>query len=60
MQEWEVINQTKSEIEDIKNFYKSREEAIKFYNDCFKIVSKAACDSKHRKGLKILAIKQII
>ena len=40
-----------SEIENITKFYKS------LY---FKMVNKAAFTSKHRKGLKILTIKQML
>ena len=35
-------------------------EVIKFYNDYFKIVNKAAYNAKHGEGLKILTIKQIL
>ena len=35
-----------SEIENITKFYKSREEVIKFNNDYFKMVNKAAYDAK--------------
>ena len=47
-----------SEIENITKFYKSPEKVIKFYNDYFKMVHKAAYDLKHGKGLKILTPKQ--
>ena len=40
-----------SEIEYITKFYKSREKVIKFYNDYFKMVHKAAYDVIG-KGLK--------
>ena len=46
-------NRRLSEIENIANFYKLREEVIKCYNDSFKMVHKAAYDPKHEKGLKI-------
>ena len=41
-------------------FYKSQEEVIKFYKDYFKMVYKAAYDSKHIKGPKILTPKQMV
>ena len=41
-----------SEMENITKFYKSREEVIKSYNDYFKMVHKAAYDSKHGKDSK--------
>ena len=31
-----------------------------FYNHYFLVVHKAAYDSKHRKGLKILTLKQML
>ena len=46
-----------SEIENVMKFYNSREEAIKFYNDYFKMAHKAAYDSKYKKGLIILTLK---
>ena len=48
-----------SELEKISKFQKSQEEIIKFFDDYFKIVHKAAYDSKHKKGLKILTHKQM-
>ena len=53
-------NKQLSEIENITKFYKSREEFINFYNDYFKMAHKAAYDSKHCKGLKILTPKQML
>ena len=53
-------NKQLSEIENITKFYKSREEFINFYNDYFKMTHKAAYDSKHCKGLKILTPKQML
>ena len=38
-------------------FYKSQEEAIKFYNDYFKMAHKTAYDSKYKKGLIIVTLK---
>ena len=49
----------KSEIKNITNFYKSREEIIKFYNYYFKMVHKAAYDRKLGKSLKILSINHM-
>ena len=49
-----------SEIENIRKFYKSREEVIKFYNEYFKMIHKAANDSKCGKGFKILTLKQML
>ena len=42
------------------NYYKLRQEVIKFNNDYFKMVHEAAQDSKHGKGLNILTLKQIL
>ena len=53
-------NKQLSEIENITNFYKLRQEVIKFYNDYFKVVHKAIYDEKHGKDLKILSPKQIL
>ena len=53
-------NKLLSEIENMTNFYKSREEVIKFYNDYFKMVHRAAYNSKHVKGLKTLHLKQLL
>ena len=53
-------NKLLSEIENMISFYKSREEVIKFYNDYFKMVHKAAYNSKHGKGLKTLHLKQLL
>ena len=50
-------NKQLSEIENITKFYKSREEVIKFYNDYFKMVYKAANDSKHGEALKTFSPK---
>ena len=43
-------NKQLSEIENITNFYKSEAEVIKFCNDYFKMVHKAAYDWKHGKA----------
>ena len=53
-------NKQLSEIENITNFEKWQEEVINFYNDYFKMLHKAAYDSKHGKGLKILTLKQVL
>ena len=53
-------NKQLSEIENNTNFSKSREDVIKFSNDYFKMVHKAAYDSKYGKGLKILTLKQML
>ena len=42
-----------NEIENITEFYKLEQKVIKFSNDYFTIVHKAAFDVKHRKRLKI-------
>ena len=50
------------QLSNIKNntkFCKSREEVIKFYNDCFKMVNKATYDAKRGTGPKILTAKQM-
>ena len=52
-------NKQLSEIKNIRNFYKSREEIIKFYNHYFKMVHKAAYDWKFGKSLKILSINHM-
>ena len=52
------LNKQLSDMENIKKFYKSWEEVIKFYNDYFKMVDKAVYDSKHGKGLKILILNK--
>ena len=49
-----------SDIENITKIYKSREGVIKFYNTYFKMIHKAAYDSKLGKGLKILTAKQML
>ena len=41
-------------------FSKLREEVTKFYNDYFKMVHKAAYNSKHGDELKILTPKQML
>ena len=38
------MKQTLRETESIMKFFKSREDVIKFYNDYFKMVHKAAYD----------------
>ena len=53
-------NKQLSEIENNTNFSKSREDVIKFSNNYFKMVHKAAYDSKHGKGLTILTLKQML
>ena len=45
-------NKQLSEMENITKSYISRQEVIKFYNDYFKMVHKAAYDSKHGKDSK--------
>ena len=46
-----------SEMENVMKFYKSQDKIVKFFNDYFKMVLKAAYDVKHGKGLKILTPK---
>ena len=48
-------NKQLSQIENIVKFCKSQKEVIRFYNDYFKMIHKTAYDSKHGKGLKIIA-----
>ena len=50
-------NKKLSEMENVMKFYKSQDKIVKFYNDYFKMVLKAAYDVKHGKGLKILTPK---
>ena len=49
-----------SEIGNITKFYKSRGKVIKFYNDYFEMIHKAAYDVKHGTGFKILTPKQML
>ena len=53
-------NKPLKEIENIRKFYKSREDVNRFYNDYFKMVDKAAFGPKHGKGPKILTSKQML
>ena len=53
-------NKSLIQIENIMNFYKWWQEVFISYNDYFKMVHKAANDSKHGEGLKILTFKQIL
>ena len=41
-------------------FYKARKKVITFFHDYTTIESKAKCETKHGKGLKILTPKQIL
>ena len=54
----------KETINNIKKFYKSREEVINFYRDYIEILSDANYDAKENKtkgkGLKILTPKQML
>ena len=54
----------KEVINNLENFYKSREEAINFFRDYEKMVLDASYKSKHDetkgKGIKILAPKQML
>ena len=57
--------QTKSKdqlytMKNIKNFYNSKENVVKLYNNYAKIISEAMCKSKHGTGLKILTPKQML
>ena len=57
--------QTKSKdqlytMKNIKNFYNSKENVVKLYNDYAKIISEAMYKSKHGTGLKILTPKQML
>ena len=54
----------KEVINNLENFYKSREEVINFFRDYGKMVLDASCKSKQNetkgKGLKILTPKQML
>ena len=57
--------QTKSKdqlytMKNIKNFYNSKENVVKLYNNYAKIISEAMYKSKHGTGLKILTPKQML
>ena len=51
-------------INDINNFYKSREEVINFFRDYIEILSDANYNAKQNEtkglGLKILSLKQML
>ena len=47
-------------MKNIKNFYNSKENVVKLYNNYAKIISEAMCKSKHGTGLKILTPKQML
>ena len=47
-------------MKNIKNFYNSKENVVKLYNDYAKIISEAMYKSKHGTGLKILTPKQML
>ena len=51
-------DKTNSEIKNIVNLYDTQEEAIKFYKDFFTMMHNARYDATHRKGLKMLTLKQ--
>ena len=51
-------NKQLSEIENITNFYKLRQEVIKFHNNYFMMLHKAEYGLKHGKCCKILTLKQ--
>ena len=54
----------KNIINNLENFYNSREEVINFFRDYIEMLSNANYDSKHSetkgKGLKILTPKQML
>ena len=45
-------------MNNLKIFYKAREKVITLFDDYTTIVSKAKCNSKYGKWLKILTAKQ--
>ena len=47
-------------INNIKNFYNSREEVVRMFNDYAKNMSRNIYDSKEGTGLKILTSKQML
>ena len=47
-------------IENVKNFYNSREGVIESYNDYTKIMFEAKYKAKHGTGLKILTTKKML
>ena len=47
-------------MKNIKNFYNSKENVVKLYNNYAKIISEAMYKSKHGTGLKILTPKQML
>ena len=49
----------KDVINNLENFYNSREEVLSFFRDYTKMVFDAAQKAKHRKGLKISTPKQM-
>ena len=49
-----------NKIESIKNFYKSREEVARLYNDYARIMPDAGKKAKNGTGLKILTLKQML
>ena len=53
-------NKQLSEIENITNFYKLRQEVIKFHNNYFMMLDKAEYGLKHGKCRKILTLKQLL
>ena len=64
---WKLVKKTdnqKEVINNLKNFYISREEVINFFKDYGKLVLDAAYKSKQNetkgKGLKILTPKQML
>ena len=53
-------NKQLSETKNNTNFYKSQKEVTNFYNNYFKMINKAAYDSKNEKCLKTLTLKQML
>ena len=47
-------------MKNIKNFYNSKENVVKLYNNYAKIISEAMYKSKHGTGLKLLTPKQML
>ena len=50
----------KNTINNLKTFYKAREEVIILFDDCTTIISKAKYEVRHRKRLKILTLRQML
>ena len=54
------LDEQKSELENIQKLSTSRKNAVKIYDDCSSLESKAKYKEKHEKGLQMLTTKQIL